>query len=208
MTPNWAFLRLNRLLFFSSMNPNLLFLSLVRQMSLMPTERCTRHRANERTKRRTSRIVRRTNSVVPLTAVISEKERTRMIKASVFAGKKGPLGNACGTPVSISGTSSSLFDSSLQQHIPTGSSRNWQGTPTSTRRLPPAFHQHLLQPSNSSTSIRSHPMVPTSIASNTPNTSIINRAKPCTLPGLVESLNEVEALDFSLLISLSRFLTF
>ena len=126
-----------------------------------------------------------------------------MKKASVFASKKGPLGNTCGTPVSISGTSSSLFDSSLQQHNPVGSSRNWQGTPTSTRRLPPAFHQQLLQPSNSSASIRSHPMAPMSIASNTPNTSIINRAKPCTLPGLVENLNEVEPVNFSLFISLS-----
>ena len=132
--------------------------------------------------------------------------RTRMKKASVFASKKGALGNACGTPVSISGTSSSLFDSSLQQHNPVSASRNWQGTPTSTRRLPPAFHQHLLQPSNSSTSIRSHPMAPTSIASNTPNTSLINRVKPCTLPGLVDHLNEVEPVDFSLLISLSLLL--
>ncbi|CAF0825368.1 unnamed protein product [Adineta steineri] len=105
-----------------------------------------------------------------------------MKKGSVFANKKGPLGNAFGTPVNRSSTSSSLFDSSLQQQ-----NRNWQATPTNIRRLPPLHHQQLLHPSNSSSSIRAYPMAPTT---NTPNTSIITRTKPYTLQGLIENLNE------------------
>jgi hypothetical protein len=51
-----------------------------------------------------------------------------------------------------------------------------------------------LHPSNSSTSIKAHPMAPTTaVITNTPNTSIINRAKPYTLQGLVENLNELLA---------------
>lgn len=134
-----------------------------------------------------------------------------MKKGSVFANKKGPLGTGYGTPISSSSTSSSLFDNSLQQQNPLGSSRNWQATPTNTRRLPiPFHHQQLLHPSNSITSIRAHPMAPTTavISTNTPNTSIINRAKPCTLQGLVENLNEVKHLLFysSSFIFLSSFL--
>ncbi|CAF0831946.1 unnamed protein product [Adineta ricciae] len=113
-----------------------------------------------------------------------------MKKNSVFANKKGPLTNALGTPINRSSTTSSLFDSSLQQQ-----NRNWQATPTNTRRLPPGLHhQQLLHPSNSTTSIRAHPTVPTApIASNTPNTSVVARTKPCTLQGLVENLNELLA---------------
>lgn len=114
-----------------------------------------------------------------------------MKKGSVFANKKGHLGNAYGTPVNSSSTSSSLFDNSLQQQNPLGSTRNWQATPTNSRRLPPnLLHQQLLHPSNSTTSIRTHPIAPTTNA--TPNTSIINRAKPYTIQGLVENLNEVK----------------
>jgi hypothetical protein len=117
----------------------------------------------------------------------------RMKKGSVFANKKGPLGNGFGTLVNISSTSSSLIDNSLQQQNPLGSARNWQATPTNTRRLPPLLHQ-----SNSSTSIKAHPMVSTTIViANTPNTSIINRGKPHTLPGLVENLNEVKNYNLS-----------
>jgi hypothetical protein len=112
-----------------------------------------------------------------------------MKKDSIFANKKGPLGN--GTPVNSSSTSSSFFDNSLPQHNLLGSARNWQATPTNSRRLPPLHHQQLLHSSNSSSSIRAHPMAPTTVNSNTPNTSIINRVKPYTLQGLVESLNEV-----------------
>ncbi len=118
-----------------------------------------------------------------------------MKKGSVFANKKGPLGNGYGTPVNISSsTSSSLFDNSLQQQNPLGSARNWQGgTPTNTRRLPPLHLQQLLHPSNSSTSNRAYIMAPAAvITSNTPNTSIITRTKPYTLQGLVENLNEVK----------------
>jgi hypothetical protein len=112
-----------------------------------------------------------------------------MKKGSVFANKIGHLGNGYGTPVNSSSTSSSLFESSLQQQNPLGSGRNWQATPTNTRRLPPLHHaQQLLHPSNSSTSIRTHLMA----SSNTPNTSAVNRAKPITLQNLVENLNEVK----------------
>ncbi|CAF0732021.1 unnamed protein product [Rotaria sordida] len=113
-----------------------------------------------------------------------------MKKGSVFANKKGPLGNGYGTPINISSTSSSLFDNSLQQQNPLGLARNWQATPTNTRRLIPLHHQQLLHPSNSSTSIKAYTMAPTT---NTPNTSIINRAKPYTIQGLVENLNELLA---------------
>ncbi|CAF3603057.1 unnamed protein product [Rotaria sordida] len=113
-----------------------------------------------------------------------------MKKGSVFANKKGPLGNGYGTPINISSTSSSLFDNSLQQQNPLGLARNWQATPTNTRRLVPLHHQQLLHPSNSSTSIKAYTMAPTT---NTPNTSIINRAKPYTIQGLVENLNELLA---------------
>ncbi|CAF4662881.1 unnamed protein product, partial [Rotaria sp. Silwood1] len=118
-----------------------------------------------------------------------------MKKSSVFANKKGPLGNGHGTPINISSTSSSLFDNSLQQQNPLGgSARNWQATPTNTRRLGPFHHQQLLHPSNSSTSIRAYAIVPTTaVTTNTPNTSIINRAKPYTIQGLVENLNELLA---------------
>jgi hypothetical protein len=117
-----------------------------------------------------------------------------MKKGSVFANKIGHVGNGYGTPVNSSSTSSSLFENSLQQQNPLGSARNWQATPTNTRRLPPVhLPQQLLHPSNSSTSIRAHPMAPVIVtSSNTPNTSIINRAKPITLQGLVENLNEVK----------------
>jgi hypothetical protein len=120
-----------------------------------------------------------------------------MKKGSVFANKKGHLGNVYGTPVNSSSTSSSLFDNSLQQQNPLGSARNWQATPTNTRRLPHLHHQQqqLLHPSNSSTSIRVHPMAPTTVViTNTPNTSIVNRVKPYTLQGLVENLNEVKGI--------------
>jgi hypothetical protein len=118
-----------------------------------------------------------------------------MKKGSVFANKKGHLGNGYGTPINISSTSSSLFDNSLQQQNPLGSARNWQATPTNTRRLPHLHHQQLLHPSNSSTSIKLYSMAPTAaVISNTPNTSIINRAKPYTLQGLVENLNEVKQI--------------
>ena len=118
-----------------------------------------------------------------------------MKKGSVFANKIGQLANGYGTPVNSSTTSSSLFESSLQQQNPLGSARNWQATPTNTRRLPPLHHQpqQLLHPSNSSTSVRTHPMAPTTVvSSNTPNTSVVNRAKPITLQSLVENLNEVK----------------
>ncbi|CAF4584032.1 unnamed protein product [Rotaria socialis] len=113
-----------------------------------------------------------------------------MKKGSVFANKKGPLGNGFGTPINSSSTSSSLFDNSLQQQHPLGSGRNWQATPTNTRRLPPPLHHHL-HSSNSSTSIRAYTMAPTTILStNTPNTS---RVKPYTMQSLVETLNELLA---------------
>ena len=50
-----------------------------------------------------------------------------MKKGSVFGNKKGPLGNGYGTLGSISSTSSSFIDSSLQQQNLLGSARNWQG---------------------------------------------------------------------------------
>ena len=125
-----------------------------------------------------------------------------MKKSSVFANKKGPLGNGFGTLVSISSSSSSFFDNSLQQQNPSGSARNWQATPTNTRRLPPFHHQQLLHPSNSSASIRAYPMAPTTaVNTNTPNTSSTNRAKPYTLQGLVENLNEVKHYHSSLLLT-------
>jgi hypothetical protein len=124
-----------------------------------------------------------------------------MKKGSVFGNKKGPLGNGFGTLVNISSSSSSFIDSSLQQQNLLGSVRNWQGTPTNTRRLL-LHHQQLLHPSNSSTSIRAYPMAPPTVVNvNTPNTSIINRVKPCTLQGLVENLNEVQNYDLSLILS-------
>ena len=109
-----------------------------------------------------------------------------MKKGSVFAGKKGSLAAGFGTPVNMSSASSSFFDSSLQQmpHLLPGPPRNWQATPLKSHRLPP--HHYQQQP-NSASSIRAHP---TAMA-NTPNTSLINRAKPYSLQGLVENLNEV-----------------
>ncbi|CAF0860860.1 unnamed protein product [Adineta ricciae] len=108
-----------------------------------------------------------------------------MKKGSVFAGKKGPLTTVYGTPGNISSTSLSFFDNSLQQMPPSalgGHSRNWQATPMNSHRFPSS------QQPNSTTSIRSHPMVV-----NTPNSSMINRAKPHTLQTLVENLNELLA---------------
>ena len=117
-----------------------------------------------------------------------------MIKSSVFANKKISSGlNVFGTPANSSGatTSSSFFDSSLQQNVvpsTTTTGRNWQATPTNSRRLAAAFPiQSLLHPSNSSTSLRNPIMAPTAAISNTPSM----RVKPYTLSGLVESLNEV-----------------
>lgn len=111
-----------------------------------------------------------------------------MKKGSVFAGKKGPLSTVYGTPVNMSSASASFFDNSLQQMPPNalGHSRNWQATPLSSHRFPPPHYQ--TQPPSSASSIRAHPMV-----ANTPNTSLINRAKSHTLQGLVENLNEVSA---------------
>ena len=128
-----------------------------------------------------------------------------MKKGSVFANKIGHIGNGYGTPMNSSSTSSSLFENSLQQQNPLGSARNWQATPTNTRRLPPLHHaQQLLHPSNSSTSIRAHHMAPAALASsNTPNTSVVNRAKPITLQSLVENLNEVKQTITFLLFKLS-----
>lgn len=114
--------------------------------------------------------------------------RIGMIKGSVFAGKKGPAGNGYGTPVNSSSTSSSLFDNSLQQHNPFGVARNWQATPTNSRRLGGVQHHHpLLHPSNSTASLRGQVMPPAGAILNTPSA----RAKPYTLQGLVENLNEV-----------------
>ena len=112
-----------------------------------------------------------------------------MKKGSVFAGKKGPLAAGFGTPVNMSSASSSFFDSSLQQmpHLLPGPPRNWQATPLKSHRLPPHHYQ---QQSNSASSIRAHPAA---AATNTPNTSLINRAKPYSLQGLVENLNEVSS---------------
>lgn len=125
-----------------------------------------------------------------------------MKKGSVFAGKKGPLTSGYGTPVNISSTSTSFFDNSLQQnpHNPLGPSRNWQATPLSSHRFP-APHYPAQQPS-SSTSIRAHPLATSAVIPNTPNSNVINRAKPYTLQGLVENLNEVRNKDiaFSLII--------
>lgn len=131
-----------------------------------------------------------------------------MKKGSVFASKKGPIGTGFGTPISSSSTSSSFFDSSLQQQNPLGgSTRNWQATPTNTRRLPPFQHSQLLHPSSSTTSIRAYTMAPTTVvSSNTPNTSIINRAKPYTIQSLIETLNEVNSYNLKILIfSFTRF---
>lgn len=132
-----------------------------------------------------------------------------MKKGSVFGNKKGHLGNAYGTPINSSSTSSSLFDNSLQQQNPLGSARNWQATPTNSRRLPPLHHQQLLHPSNSTASIRAHPIASVNaIAANTPNTSVINRAKPYTLQGLVENLNEVKQIIIYPVIFFSCFIFF
>lgn len=111
-----------------------------------------------------------------------------MIKSSVFANKKIPSGlNPFGTPANSSSTSSSLFENSLQQHPLGASARNWQATPTNSKRAAPFQGQALLHPSTSSTSIRNPLMAPTAAISNTPST----RMKPYTLPCLVETLNEV-----------------
>jgi hypothetical protein len=120
-----------------------------------------------------------------------------MKKGSVFAGKKGLLSTGYGTPVNISSTSSSFFDNSLQQmpHNPLGGPpRNWQGTPLNSHRFPPPHYQP--QQPNSTTSIRAHPMVASAVITNTPNSSMINRAKPYTLQSLVENLNEVREILF------------
>ncbi|CAF3277452.1 unnamed protein product [Rotaria socialis] len=117
-----------------------------------------------------------------------------MKKGSVFAGKKGPMTTGYGTPVNISSASSSFFDNSLQQmsHNPLGGApRNWQATPLSSHRFP-APHHPVQQP-NSTTSIRTHPLAASVAVTNTPNSSMINRVKPYTLQGLVESLNEILA---------------
>ncbi len=121
-----------------------------------------------------------------------------MKKGSVFANKKGPLSTGYGTPVNISSTSSSFFDNSLQ-HLPHnplgGPPRNWQATPLSSHRFPPPHYQPQQQP-NSTSSIRTRPMVASAVATNTPNSSMINRVKPYTLQGLVENLNEVRNILF------------
>ncbi|CAF4554869.1 unnamed protein product [Rotaria sp. Silwood1] len=117
-----------------------------------------------------------------------------MKKGSVFAGKKGPLATNYGTPVNISSTSSSFFDNSLQQisHNPLGGpSRNWQATPINSHRFP-STHYSSQQP-NSTSTIRTHPLITSAIVTNTPNSNIINRVKPYTLQGLVENLNELLA---------------
>ncbi|CAF2106412.1 unnamed protein product [Rotaria magnacalcarata] len=117
-----------------------------------------------------------------------------MKKGSVFAGKKGPMTTGYGTPVNISSASSSFFDNSLQQmsHNPLGGApRNWQATPLSSHRFP-ALHHPVQQP-NSTTSIRTHPLAASVAVTNTPNSSMINRVKPYTLQGLVESLNDILA---------------
>jgi len=102
-----------------------------------------------------------------------------MKKGSVFANKKGHLTNGYGTPINSSSTSSSLFENSLQQQNQLGTTRNWQNTPTNSRRLPPAFHQQhqLLHPTNSTASIRPPPLP--------------NPAKPHTIQSLVDILNEL-----------------
>jgi len=121
-----------------------------------------------------------------------------MKKGSVFANKKGPLSTGYGTPVNISSTSSSFFDNSLQ-HLPHnplgGPPRNWQATPLSSHRFPTPHYQPQQQP-NSTSSIRTRPMVASAVATNTPNSSMINRVKPYTLQGLVENLNEVRNILF------------
>ena len=116
-----------------------------------------------------------------------------MKKGSVFANKKGPLSTGYGTPSNISTASSSFFDNSLQHmsHNPLGgASRNWQATPLSSHRFPTPHYQPQQQP-NSTSSIRARPMVASAVATNTPNSSMINRVKPYTLQGLVDNLNEV-----------------
>ncbi|CAF4505252.1 unnamed protein product [Rotaria socialis] len=64
--------------------------------------------------------------------------------------------------------------------------RNWQTTPTNTRQSPssPLLHHHL-HPSDSSTIKRAYTMARITVQST--NTS---RAKPYTIQGLVETLNE------------------
>jgi hypothetical protein len=120
-----------------------------------------------------------------------------MKKGSVFASKQGPLSTGYGTPVNISSTSSSFFDNSLPHmpHNPLGGPpRNWQATPLSSHRFPPPHYQS--QQPNSTTSIRTHPMVASAATTNTPNSNMINRVKPYTLHGLVENLNEVRRILF------------
>lgn len=112
-----------------------------------------------------------------------------MKKGSVFANKKGPLNSGFGTPGNISAATSSFFDNSLP-HMPpnplTNTTRNWQATPISSHRFPPA---HCQQSTNhSAKSIRT---LPPAIV-NTPTSNLINRAKSHTLQNLVENLNEVE----------------
>jgi hypothetical protein len=124
-----------------------------------------------------------------------------MKKGSVFANKKGPLSTGYGTPVNISSTSSSFFDNSLQHlsHNPLGGPpRNWQATPLSSHRFPPPhlYQSQQQQQPNSTSSIRTRPMVASAVATNTPNSSMINRVKPYTLQGLVENLNEVRKILF------------
>jgi hypothetical protein len=65
----------------------------------------------------------------------------------------------------------------------------------SSHRFPPPHYQPQQQP-NSTSSIRTRPMVASAVATNTPNSSMINRVKPYTLQGLVENLNEVRNILF------------
>ncbi|CAF4292445.1 unnamed protein product [Rotaria socialis] len=69
---------------------------------------------------------------------------------------------------------------------PLGSVRNWQTTPTNTRQSPSlSLLHHHLHPPDSSTIKRAYTMARITVQST--NTS---RAKPYTIQGLVETLNE------------------
>ncbi|CAF4794414.1 unnamed protein product [Rotaria socialis] len=75
---------------------------------------------------------------------------------------------------------------SIRKEFKNGSVRNWQTTPTNTRQSPSlSLLHHHLHPPDSSTIKRAYTMARITVQST--NTS---RAKPYTIQGLVETLNE------------------
>lgn len=127
-----------------------------------------------------------------------------MIKASVFANKKSSSNGAIANSTNSLSTSSSFFENSLQQNHPSSTNRNWQQTPTNSRRLIGLIQQQaggLLYPTNSINNVR--PALAAfnqhGINSNSAVTNVKANVKPNTLPGLVEQLNEVRKSDKDLL---------